>query len=93
MTPLRASAPVLSLLLTATATVAATAVATLLGSAPAQAQVESFLWGPGSNVGPSTKVEPKNCVTAADGSISCDTQLVNPEGNTQAKPQYNPFKY
>jgi hypothetical protein len=62
-------------------------------AAPAQAQVESFLWGPGSNVGPATKVEPKNCTTAADGTISCDTQLVNPEGNTPAKPQYNPFKY
>ena len=30
--------------------------------------------------------------TAADGSVTCDTQLVNPEGDTQAKPQYNPFK-
>jgi hypothetical protein len=60
---------------------------------PALAQVESFLWGPGSNVGPATKVEPKNCVTAADGSISCDTQLVNPEGDTPAKPQYRPFNY
>jgi len=66
--------------------------ATLLAQAPAQAQVESFLWGPGSNVGPATKVEPKNCRTAADGSVTCDTQLVNPEGDTQAKPQYNPFK-
>ena len=59
---------------------------------PVLAQVESFLWGPGSNVGPSTKVEPKNCVTAPDGSITCDTQIVNPPGDTPARPQYSPFK-
>jgi hypothetical protein len=88
MTPLRATAPVLPLLLAATTTL----VATLLSPVAARAQAESFLWGPGSNVGPATKVEPKNCVTAADGSITCDTQLVNPPGDTQAKPQYNPFK-
>jgi hypothetical protein len=64
-----------------------------LAQAPARAQVESFLWGPGSNVGPATKVEPQNCKTAADGAITCDTKLVNPAGDTQAKPQYNPFKY
>jgi len=67
--------------------------AAALAQAPAQAQVESFLWGPGSNVGPATKVEPQNCKTAADGTITCDTKLVNPAGDTQAKPQYNPFKY
>jgi len=86
MSPTQMSAPLL-LLLAALAT-----SVTLLG-APARAQVESFLWGPGSNVGPATKVEPKNCRTAADGTITCDTQLVNPEGSTPAKPQYNPFKY
>jgi hypothetical protein len=42
-------------------------------------------------VGPATKVEPINCVTAADGSITCGTKIVNPEGDTPAKPQYNPF--
>jgi hypothetical protein len=60
---------------------------------PAMAQVESFLWGPGSNVGPETKIEPQNCVTAADGSITCDTKVVNPPGNTPAKPLYRPFNY
>jgi hypothetical protein len=65
--------------------------AAALAQAPAQAQVESFLWGPGSNVGPATRVEPKNCVTAADGSITCDTKVVNPPGDTPAKPQYRPF--
>ena len=79
------SAPALCLL-------AGLATSVTLLSGPSQAQVESFLWGPGSNVGPATKVEPKNCRTAADGTITCDTQLVNPDSNTQAKPQYNPFK-
>lgn len=51
------------------------AASTLLAVAPVFAQAESFLLGPGSSVGPSTKVKPKNCVTAADGSITCDTQL------------------
>jgi hypothetical protein len=60
---------------------------------PALAQVESFLWGPGSNVGPETKIEPQNCVTAADDSITCDTKVVNPPGDTPAKPQYRPFSY
>lgn len=60
-------------------------------SSPALAQVESFLWGPGSNVGPATTIEPSNCVTAADGSITCDTKVVNPPGDTPAKPQYRPF--
>ena len=82
MTALRPAAPrlaVAALLLLATA------------AAPVQAQVESFLWGPGSNVGPATKVEPTDCVTAADGTITCGTKIVNPEGDTPAKPQYRPF--
>ncbi|MCP9830117.1 hypothetical protein KBZ14_13525 [Synechococcus sp. HJ21-Hayes] len=63
----------------------------LLAATPALAQVESFLLGPGSKVGPATKVEPTNCVTAPDGSITCGTKIVNPEGDTPAKPQYSPF--
>ena len=55
------------------------------------AQSERFLLGPGSNVGPATTIEPKNCVTAADGSITCDTKIVNPKGDTPAKPIYSPF--
>jgi hypothetical protein len=58
----------------------------------AQAQSESFLLGPGSKVGPATEVKPKNCVTAPDGSITCDTELVNPAGDTDAKPQFELFK-
>jgi hypothetical protein len=59
---------------------------------PAQAQSESFLLGPGSTVGPATEVKPKNCVTAPDGSVTCDTELVNPAGDTRAKPQLEMFK-
>ncbi len=68
------------------------AASTLLATAPVFAQVESFLVGPGSSVGPSTKVKPKNCVTAADGSITCDTQLENSPSDTQARPIYEQFK-
>ncbi len=63
-----------------------------LGVAPAWAQAESFLVGPGSSVGPSTKVKPKNCVTGPDGSITCDTQLENSPSDTQARPIYEQFK-
>lgn len=68
------------------------AASTLLAVAPVFAQAERFLWGRGSSVGPSTKVKPKNCVTAADGSITCDTQLENSPSDTQARPIYEQFK-
>ena len=59
---------------------------------PASAQVQQFMLGPGSDVGSQTKVKPKNCVTdPQSGAITCDTQLVNPPGNTPAKPSYTPF--
>lgn len=59
---------------------------------PALAQVESFMLKSGSQVGPATEVKPKNCVTAKDGTITCDTELVNPPGNTPAKPNFHPFR-
>jgi hypothetical protein len=58
---------------------------------PARAAQESFLRERGSKVGPATKVKPVNCVTAADGSITCDTKLENPPGDTPARPNYQPF--
>jgi len=58
----------------------------------AQAQVESFMLKRGSNVGPETKVKPTNCVTGPDGSIRCDTVIVNSPSDTQAKPNFQPFK-
>jgi hypothetical protein len=67
---------------------------TLVLAAPgALAQSQNFLLSPGNRgkVGPSTTVTPENCVTAADGAITCDTKLQNPPDNTPAKPQFNPF--
>ena len=64
----------------------------MVGGTRALAQAESFLVGPGSSVGPSTKVRAKNCVTGPDGSITCDTQLENSPSDTQAKPIYEQFK-
>ncbi len=46
----------------------------------------------GSNVGPATQIKPINCVTAADGSVTCDTKIENPPSDTPAKPSYQPFK-
>ncbi|MFM9046608.1 MAG: hypothetical protein ACKOOH_02940 [Cyanobium sp.] len=54
--------------------------------------MEQFILKSGSQVGPATQVKPKDCVTAKDGTITCGTELVNPPGNTQAKPQFNPFR-
>ena len=48
--------------------------------------------GPGSATGKdSTKSKPPTASTAEDGSITCDTKVVNPAGNTKARPYYNPF--
>lgn len=90
--PARGLAPAQRPALPAFLPLLAAAASVLTLHSAALAQVESFLWGPGSSVGPATRVEPKNCTTAADGTVTCDTQLVNPEGDTPAKPQYNPFR-
>ncbi|MCP9928896.1 hypothetical protein KBY90_13515 [Cyanobium sp. CH-040] len=63
-----------------------------LPGTPALAQRQLFLRGPGSQVGPSTEVVPTNCVTAPDGTITCDTELRNPPGNTPARPQLDLFE-
>jgi hypothetical protein len=59
--------------------------------APAQAQEQKFLLKPGSKVGKESKVKATDCSTAADGTIKCDTKIVNPPGITPAKPSFNPF--
>jgi len=70
----------------------ALAAAAAVAPRPSVAQSQQYLLGPGSNVGSQTKVEPKNCVTdARTGAITCDTRLVNPPGDTPAKPSYTPF--
>ncbi|MFS6828040.1 hypothetical protein [Cyanobium sp. ATX 6F1] len=67
--------------------------ALVLAAPGALAQSQRFLLSPGNRgkVGPSTTVTPENCVTAADGAITCDTKLTNPPGDTPAKPQFSPF--
>ncbi|MFN5118582.1 MAG: hypothetical protein ACK5FE_02125 [Cyanobacteriota bacterium] len=68
------------------------AIALPLLGLPARAQVESFLLKPGSKVGRETRIEATNCQTAADGTITCDTKVMNEPGYLPAKPQYQPFK-
>ncbi|MEO1002450.1 MAG: hypothetical protein AAFX65_04985 [Cyanobacteria bacterium J06638_7] len=61
-------------------------------AAPARAQRQTFTLGPGSSVGPNTQVVPTNCVTAADGTITCNTELRNPPGRTPARPSLELFE-
>lgn len=63
-----------------------------LSVGPALAGVETFTLERGSSVGPATEVKPTNCRTAADGSVTCDTRLQNPPGDTPARPSYQPFQ-
>lgn len=67
-------------------------VAGLCFSSAAEAQVESFMLKRGGNVGPETQIKPTNCVTGADGSVTCDTVIENPSSDTPAQPNYQPFK-
>jgi hypothetical protein len=67
-------------------------LALIAATAPALAQVQTFTLGPGSNVGPSTRIVPTNCVTGADGSVTCDTRIENSPTDTPAKPQIQRFK-
>lgn len=71
---------------------AAAVLLLVLGLQPARAQVETFMLERGSNIGPETKVIPTNCVSASDGSVTCDTQIINPPSASPAKPQFQPFK-
>ena len=54
------------------------------------AQTEGWLRGPGSATGKDSKIEP-DCPTAEDGSVTCETNVVNPASDTKARPYYNPF--
>ena len=62
-----------------------------VGASTALAQTEGWLLGPGSKTGKESRIEPTNCITGADGSITCDTKVVNPPNDTAARPYYNPF--
>ena len=60
---------------------------------PGLAQSEAFLLKPGSKVGPASNVKATNCKTnPADGSITCDTKIENSPSDTQAKPEFSPFR-
>ena len=56
----------------------------------ALAQTEGWLKGPGSSTDKNSTIE-ADCVKAEDGSVTCDTKVVNPASNTPARPYYNPF--
>ena len=74
-----------------TAAVAVMVGLTTMAAPAAQAQSEGWILGPGSRYDKNSTVVPTNCVTAEDGSISCDTKLENTGNLTPARPYYNPF--
>ena len=49
----------------------------VFGAASGQAQTEGWLRGPGSATGKDSKIE-ADCIKAEDGSVTCDTKVVNP---------------
>ena len=51
---------------------------------------ERWLRGPGSVTGKDSKIE-ADCIKAEDGSVTCDTKVVNPASDTKARTYYNPF--
>ena len=60
------------------------------GASSALAQTEGWLRGPGSATDKDSKIE-ADCIKAEDGSVTCDTKVVNPASDTKARPYYNPF--
>ena len=58
---------------------------------PVMAQRETWLLGPDSRTGQESKVVPTDCVQNSDGSITCNTKIENPPGDTPARPSYQPF--
>ena len=63
----------------------------MAATSPVMAQRETWLLGPGSSTGKESKVVPTDCVENADGSVTCDTKIENPSGDTPARPSYQPF--
>ena len=62
----------------------------VFGASSAQAQTEGWLRGPGSATGKDSTIE-ADCIEAEDGSVTCDTKVINPVSDTKARPYYNPF--
>ena len=60
------------------------------GAASAHAQTEGWLRGPGSATGKDSKIE-ADCIKADDGSVTCDTKVVNPTSDSKSRPYYNTF--
>ena len=83
-----AAGPVLGL---AVVTALAALAGVALAPAPALAQRQLWMLGPGSEVAPSTEVVPTSCVTAPDGTVTCDTELRTPPGRTPARPSLELF--
>ena len=76
---------------TAMASVLLVTLAAVAGPA-ARAQSEGWILSPGSRNDQNSTVVPTNCVTSADGTVSCDTNLESTGGRTTpARPYYNPF--
>ena len=53
-------------------------------------QTEGWLRGAGSATSKDSKIE-ANCFAAEDGSVNCDSKVINPARDTKARPYYNPF--
>ena len=62
----------------------------VFGASSVLSQTEGLLWGPGSATGKDSKIE-ADCVTSEDGSLTCDTKVVNLASDTKARPYYTPF--
>lgn len=93
-------APTIPKPLTSPGQISASAAPLLMAALALLALAPSALWaqslryklGPGSNVGVPTQVEPTDCVTdPKDGSVTCNTKLINPPGDTPARPKFEPF--
>ena len=61
----------------------------VFSAASGQAQTEGWLRGPGSATGKDSKIE-ADCFKTEDGSVTCDTKVVNPASDTKARPITTP---
>ena len=76
---------------TAMASVLLVTLAAVAGPA-ACAQSEGWILSPGSRNDQNSTFVPTDCVTAADGTVNCNTKLESTGGRTTpARPYYNPF--
>ena len=57
----------------------------VFGASPVLSQTEGWLRGPGSATGKDSKIE-ADCVTSEDGSVTCETKVVNLASDTKPRP-------